>query len=350
MKPLLWMRAIRDEGGAPSTSTIAVLGQLALRMRPDGGGFASQQQLADDASVTTRTVQRALKWARDTGYLVQTRRGHRLDNERAVASEYRLTTPGQRDRGVTLERPQRTLKEETQGDKRGPQRDISASQRDTGVHPRGLLQEVLPPNPTHWAAAEAQVWPARVDVGGGSRCADNPNPERHNTVLDLLAGALDDELSKQLRDSPLAGDVSRVYGPLLDAVGPDKFPAAALGNLAGARDVAKVLLCQERKAAVGNMVRKAHAQTERRARKRVERALNPPDGLVLNPVLDRYDTPDEAASSVRHELERLDELGLIGSAEDLAAQWRICQAAAGQPGQPGQPGHASGPVNGARTA
>lgn len=80
-----------------------VLTMLALRMDwITGCGFASVRQLGQDADASERTVRRGLDWARDTGYLLRTRRGHRVTSERTVASEWRLTQPVT---GDLLEKP-----------------------------------------------------------------------------------------------------------------------------------------------------------------------------------------------------------------------------------------------------
>jgi hypothetical protein len=91
IQPLAWMRAIRD--AKPTPSSLLVLLCLGLRMRSDGTGFASTRQLADDASVGTRTVERATRWARESSYLIRARRGHRLGDGRVVASEWQLSAP-----------------------------------------------------------------------------------------------------------------------------------------------------------------------------------------------------------------------------------------------------------------
>jgi hypothetical protein len=95
MSLLMWMRAIRDHRPKPGPRSVRypVLWALALRMRPDGSGFVSQRLLAEDVEAGVSTVRRHLRWAMDAGYLLRTRRGHRITDELAVASEYRLTQP-----------------------------------------------------------------------------------------------------------------------------------------------------------------------------------------------------------------------------------------------------------------
>jgi hypothetical protein len=60
--------------------------------------------LADDVETTDRTVRKHLKWAIDTGYLLRTRRGHRLGDGTAIASEYPLCQPETGDRLRPLNR------------------------------------------------------------------------------------------------------------------------------------------------------------------------------------------------------------------------------------------------------
>jgi hypothetical protein len=102
-RPLKWMTAVRDHPDRPAAMQCHVLDRLALRMDwQTGCGAASAAQLAADADCDERTVQRATKWGRDHDMLKQTRRGHRIDAERAMASEWRLTLPGQPDTGDGL--------------------------------------------------------------------------------------------------------------------------------------------------------------------------------------------------------------------------------------------------------
>jgi hypothetical protein len=87
-----WLVAIRDHPERPAPAQCHVLTMLALRMDwTTGSGFASILQLTADATASKATVKRATKWARDTGFLIQTRRGHRIDAERSAASEWQLT-------------------------------------------------------------------------------------------------------------------------------------------------------------------------------------------------------------------------------------------------------------------
>lgn len=95
VKPLAWMRAVRDHRpkAAPRSSRYAVLWALGLRMDADGAGFASQAQLAEDTTVTERTVRGHLAWARGVGFLELTHRGHRRGDGTVAASEFHLALP-----------------------------------------------------------------------------------------------------------------------------------------------------------------------------------------------------------------------------------------------------------------
>jgi hypothetical protein len=94
MSLLMWMRAVRDHRPkAGRSARYPVLWGLALRMRPDGSGFVSVRTLAGDVELGESTVRRHITWAIKTGFLVRTRRGHRITNEVAIASEYRLCQP-----------------------------------------------------------------------------------------------------------------------------------------------------------------------------------------------------------------------------------------------------------------
>ena len=86
-----WMRALRDDPNVIG-GRLLVLVMLASRMRDDGTGWALHWQLVADAGVNERTVERALEWALDAGYLQRLGRGHRVLDD-ADASGYRLTLP-----------------------------------------------------------------------------------------------------------------------------------------------------------------------------------------------------------------------------------------------------------------
>jgi hypothetical protein len=89
-----WLAAVRDHPERPPALQRLALTCLALRMDwTTGRGYASTGQLAADTDAEERTVRRATGWARDTGLLLRTRRGHRLGNGRVTASEWQLTQP-----------------------------------------------------------------------------------------------------------------------------------------------------------------------------------------------------------------------------------------------------------------
>jgi hypothetical protein len=102
VKPLLWMRAIRDAQPGFRGKRLPVLWALALRMGPNGQGFASHHVLAVDADVSEHTARRSTREARDRGYLDQTRRGGRRGTGVVMASEWALTEPSQPVTGDTL--------------------------------------------------------------------------------------------------------------------------------------------------------------------------------------------------------------------------------------------------------
>jgi hypothetical protein len=91
-----WLAAVRDHPDRPAALQRHVLTMLALRLDwTTGSGFASVRDIAADADASDHTVKRATGWARSdkVGLLMRTRRGHRLGNGGAVASEWRLTLP-----------------------------------------------------------------------------------------------------------------------------------------------------------------------------------------------------------------------------------------------------------------
>jgi hypothetical protein len=130
---LLWQKAVRDAPDRPPPMQRLVLDSLTLRVDwQTGKGFASAAALAGDADVGERTVRRATAWARGRGLLVMEKRGHRLTDEAAKATEWLLRLPPQPATGGRLEdaptghgRPVG----EAQPAKRGhPNRPIEASQ------------------------------------------------------------------------------------------------------------------------------------------------------------------------------------------------------------------------------
>jgi hypothetical protein len=173
MKPLVWMRLVRDAG--PTVARLAVLLCLALRMRPDGTGYASTRQLADDASVSLDTVKRATKWGRETSHLEQTRRGHRLGSGETVASEWRLTAPAQPVTRAPLNDSQGGTPD-TLSDSQGGREQ---SQGGTGVSPEVFSPEFIPsktsPVPNGSAPVDAD--------GGREQHRNEPNARRAIAAL-----------------------------------------------------------------------------------------------------------------------------------------------------------------------
>jgi hypothetical protein len=90
----LWLTAIRDHPERPPAMQRHILTMLALRMNwATGQGFAGIRDLMADADASKTTVWRATKWARGSGLLVCTRRGHYVKDGTAIASQWQLTRP-----------------------------------------------------------------------------------------------------------------------------------------------------------------------------------------------------------------------------------------------------------------
>ena len=156
IKPLVWMRAIRDDPRCTTVARLAVLWALALRMRADGSGYASAQMLMGDTEVCKRTVMYALAWARRSAYLDQTRRGHRLGSGQVIASEWQLSIPeSQGARDCTLDESQ-GARGESQGANEGPQGARRAP-------PRGQVSKSKSPRDDATQRANGQPWD-RADV------------------------------------------------------------------------------------------------------------------------------------------------------------------------------------------
>jgi hypothetical protein len=91
-----WLKAVRDHPKRPSPMQCFALDRLALRLDwTTGEGFASTAEVAADAGCGERTVRRATAWARKHGLLVMNRRGHRLSDGAASASEWRTCLDSQ---------------------------------------------------------------------------------------------------------------------------------------------------------------------------------------------------------------------------------------------------------------
>lgn len=104
-----WLNAVYCHPDRPSAPQRDVLTALAVKFTDwaTGEACASIEMLAEFTRHTRSTIQRALRWACDALLLIRTRRGHRLGNGKAVASEWRLQLPN--SQGVTralLSQPQ----------------------------------------------------------------------------------------------------------------------------------------------------------------------------------------------------------------------------------------------------
>jgi hypothetical protein len=225
VQPLIWMRAVRDHLPKPpaNSSRLLVLVCLALRMHPGGTGFASQRQLADDATVSESTVRRHLRWGRETGYVEQTRRGHRIDENTVIASEYRLTQPVTGD----------LLAGDPTGQVDRPNRSSPGTQPVTGDRPRGLLPEVFP-QPARAAAVDGHRGDPQADDGEGMESHQHePNARRALTAL-VVERALPFDTDALLRDAYTVGKGDPWWGYLT-------IKTATEQSFAGARDPAAVL-------------------------------------------------------------------------------------------------------------
>lgn len=223
MKPLVWMRLVRDAG--PTVARLAVLLCLALRMRPDGTGYASTRQLADDASVSLDTVKRATKWGRETSHLEQTRRGHRLGSGETVASEWRLTAPAQPVTRAPLNDSQGGTPD-TLSDSQGGREQ---SQGGTGVSPEVFSPEV--PSKTPYVSTGA----APVDAGNGGMEAHEHEPNARRALAALVVErALPFDTDALLRAAYTAGNGDPWWGYLT-------IKTATEQSFNGARDPAAVL-------------------------------------------------------------------------------------------------------------
>lgn len=197
-RPVPWMRAIRDAVPRFTTSRLAVLLCLGLRMNADGTGFASARQLGSDARVDERTARRATDEARGRGYLNRTRRGHRLGNDVGLASEWKLTLPvdnlAQPGTGARLS-------EFSTGQGCHLNRTETPSQPDTGVRPRGLYSGGLSAGARGRAEQTIKERTGATDEEAAAVAAafarDRPDIRNLAAVLPSLA---DDEIAKKLTD------------------------------------------------------------------------------------------------------------------------------------------------------
>jgi len=87
-----WLVAVRDHPDRPPPMQRHVLAMLALRMDwAAGAGFCGIRDLMADADVSKRTVMRATSWAIGKHFLVRTRRGHYINAQATIASQWQLT-------------------------------------------------------------------------------------------------------------------------------------------------------------------------------------------------------------------------------------------------------------------
>jgi hypothetical protein len=103
-----WLVAVRDHPDRPPALQCHILTMLALRMDwSTGRGFAGIRDLMADAAAGKATVSRATAWACTSQLLLCTRRGHYINAQTAIASEWQLTQPVTGDRlesqGLTRE-------------------------------------------------------------------------------------------------------------------------------------------------------------------------------------------------------------------------------------------------------
>jgi len=218
---LMWMRAVRDHRPkAGRSARYPVLWGLALRMKPDGTGFASVRILAQDVELGESTVRRHIKWAIDTGYLLRTRRGHRITNDIVVASEYRLCQP--------------LTTEQLEGD---PTAQYSRPNRsDNGTQP---LSPDVPressPRESSPSAARAPDRDPPVPAGNGGQ-AHKYEPNARRAIATLIS-----ERSLPFTPEALLETAYRVGAERDPWDGYLKVKAATVENFATARDPAAVL-------------------------------------------------------------------------------------------------------------
>jgi hypothetical protein len=98
-----WSWLVRDLKPKPPPAYLAVLWMLSARLNAGTGcGWVPREMLADDAGVSTDTVDRALAWARSLLILHRAARGHNVNRATARASEWQLLSPSQLRTGADL--------------------------------------------------------------------------------------------------------------------------------------------------------------------------------------------------------------------------------------------------------
>ena len=95
--PTQWLNAVYCHPARPSALQRDVLTALAVKFMDwgTGTGYASVEMLSEFCGAGRSTVQRALRWGLKASLLIRTKRGHRLWNGGAVASEWLLADPTQ---------------------------------------------------------------------------------------------------------------------------------------------------------------------------------------------------------------------------------------------------------------
>lgn len=177
-KPLAWSRAIRDAEPAFTRTQLVVLWSLSHRLSTETG-FASVSRLATDSRTGQSTVRRVLALAQKRGYLLRTRRGHRLGDGKAVASEWRLIMPEPQPLTPEHLRPVSTAQNGHLN------RSESNLNRSPDEHPR-----VLSSRSKHQEAVRALAngWTLDSDERSSSAGVDlalmNGQPQRHNYEAD----------------------------------------------------------------------------------------------------------------------------------------------------------------------
>jgi hypothetical protein len=102
--PMEWQGAIIDHKDTPPPAQFKVLACLAQTLDwKTGTGYASEPYLAEKAGIKDlRTVRAALTWVRSNGFAIRTRKGHRVNDTTALASEWQLAMPTQQDIQCTV--------------------------------------------------------------------------------------------------------------------------------------------------------------------------------------------------------------------------------------------------------
>jgi hypothetical protein len=97
-----WLNTVYCHPARPSALQRDVLTALAVKFMDwgTGAGCASIEMLSEFCKTGRSTVQRALRWGRNTFLLARTRRGHRLGNGKPMASEWQLRIAACESQGV----------------------------------------------------------------------------------------------------------------------------------------------------------------------------------------------------------------------------------------------------------